>query len=144
MVRINCIQPYSAFSIQIRIFYFAYMSPGMNSSSLFNRIKPELLIIFFVKNSMVKSTEQCRLLKNLPKPKFYASNKRNMSGQKMTCGNTAVKWLYAFRESQTAQEERQTLPPERALAKEMTHIHFRAFRRHKGFRTRNTCHWSKG
>jgi len=62
---------------------------------------------------MVKTREQCRLLKNLPKP--YASNKRNMSGQKMTCGNTAVKWLYALRDSQTAREERQTLPP-RAIA----------------------------
>ena len=61
-----------------------------------------------------------------------------MSGQKMTCGNTAVKWLYEFRESQTAWEERQTLPSERALAKEMAHIYFRAFRRHKGFRIRNT------
>lgn len=112
------------------------MNPGTNSSSLFNRNKPELLIIFFVTKSIVKMTEQCRLLKHLPKPKFYASNKQNMSGQKMTCGNTAVKWLYEFRESQTAREEPQTLPSERALAKEMAHIHFR---RHKGFRIRNTC-----
>jgi len=108
------------------------MNPGTNSSSLFNRNKPELLIIFFVTNSMVKTTEQGRLFKNLPKPRFYASNKRNMSGQKMTWGNTAVKWLYEFRESQT-------LPPERTQAKQMAHIYFRAFRRHKGFRIRNTC-----
>jgi hypothetical protein len=114
------------------------MNPG-TSSSLFNRNKPELLLIFVVTTSMAKTTEQCRLLKNLPKPKFYASNTRNMSGQKTTCDNTSVKGLYAFRESQTAREERQTLPPERALTKEMAHIYFRAFRRPKGFRIRNTC-----
>lgn len=118
------------------------MNPGTNSLSLFNRNKPELLKIIVVTNCMVKMTEQCRLLKNLPKPKFYASNKRNMFGQKMTCDNTAMKWLYAFRESETAREERQTLPPERALAKEMARIYFRAFRRPKGFRIRNTCQWS--
>jgi hypothetical protein len=80
---LKCIFQYKLVSSSLRI-----RTLGRTVPPLHNRNKPELLTIFFVTNFMVKRTEHCRLLKNLPKPKFYASNKRNMSGQKMTCGNS--------------------------------------------------------
>jgi hypothetical protein len=62
-----------------------------------------------------------------------------MSGQKRTYGTPAMKRIYVLGARGTSQEKRQTLPPEPALAKGRARVYFRASRRPKQFRIRNTC-----